>query len=47
MKLIVRISALTLSISLLALAIGHLILGPARAQDSPATPVPTGKPAAR
>jgi hypothetical protein len=38
MKRIVRITAVTLSITLLALAIGHLILGRARAQDSPATP---------
>jgi hypothetical protein len=31
MKRIVRITAVTLSITLLALAIGHLILGRARA----------------
>src|SRR5262245_34541326 len=38
MKRIVRITAVTLSLTLLALASGHQIRGPARAQDSSATP---------
>jgi len=38
MKPIVRITAWTLSISLLALAIGHLLMGTTSAQDGPATP---------
>jgi hypothetical protein len=41
MKLIVRLTSLTLSITLLALAIGHLMMGPARAGPPPRRRRPT------